>query len=381
LNTASAKETSQSGSTVMTNSIVLKAAGSESVAAVANAPRPSICAYSETDRERWDEFVRAEPSASFCHLSGWMRAMERTFGYRPCSVYAERKGEITGVLPLFAIKNWVLGNCLISTPFAVYGGIAARDEESRRALLQHAKELAQQSQVQYLELRNRSGELQPGFHVNPRYATFTCQLSPDPEVNLKNLPRDTRYMIRKAQKSGLSVRRGLDQLWEFYELMAISLRRLGTPMFPRAHFANLVTEFPGQIELLMVYSGEKAVSGVFVFLFGDTVLPYYAGASPEAPRLAANNLMYWELMRWAAEQGYRNFDFGRSKKGTGAYAFKEQWNMKVTPLPYQVFLVKKKTLPDFSPANPRFEKATRVWNRLPLWLTKHAGPHVVRWFP
>ena len=307
--------------------------------------------------------------------------MERTFGYVCSSRYAERAGRITGVVPLFSIKNWILGRCLISTPLAVYGGISAADHASYLGLLDHARQMAKEQQVQYLELRNRSGELEPGFHRNSRYVTFTTDLSPDPEINLKRLPRDTRYMIRKAQKTGLTSRRGIDQLDEFYKLFAISMRRLGTPVFPKALFSHLAEEFPGQIDLLMLYSGGKAVSGVLTFLFRDTVLPYYAGAGPEAPRLAANNLLYWELMQWATEKGFRNFDFGRSKTGSGSYAFKDQWNMKVSPLPYQVMLVRKKTAPDFSPANPRIEKVTQAWSRLPLWLTKRVGPRVVRWFP
>ncbi len=365
----------------MANNIAFITASSTFSAAQQGAIQPAVRAYTDSDRERWDAFVRREPSASFFHLSGWMRVMKRTSGYRCCALYAENGGEITGVLPLFSIKNWILGHCLISTPLAVYGGIAASDEQSYFALLEQAKHMAKRQQVQYLELRNRNGNLEPGFHPNTRYVTFTCELSRDPEANLQRLPRDTRYMIRKAQKQGLTVRRGTDQLGAFYELMALSLKRLGTPMFPRALFNNLVEEFTGQIDLLMVYSDQKPVSGVFTFTFGDTVLPYYAGASPDAPRLAANNLMYSELMRWAAEKGYRQFDFGRSKTGTGSCAFKTQWNMKVTPLSYQVFLVKKKTVPDFSPANSRFEKATRLWSRLPLWFTKKAGPSVVRWFP
>jgi FemAB-related protein (PEP-CTERM system-associated) len=364
-----------SGSIVSTTPILIK---SEAVAGAAPAV---VRSYSDSERAQWDDFVRSEPSASFFHLSGWMRVMEQTFGYRSCAVYAERDGVITGVLPLFHIKNWILGDCFISTPFAVYGGIVARDGESEQVLLEHAKETAQQQQVQYLELRNRSCEPRAGWGVNPRYVTFTCELSRDPEANLKRLPKDTRYMIRKAQKFGLTTRRGLDQLSQFYELMAFNLRRHGTPMFPRTLLTRLVEEFPSEIDLLMVYAGEQAVTGVLTFLFRDTVLPYYAGASPEATKLAANNLMYWELMRWAGEQGYRCFDFGRSKKGTGTYAFKTQWNMQASPLPYQIFLVKKQTMPDFSPANPRFERATRIWSRLPLWLTKQAGPRIVRWFP
>lgn len=349
--------------------------------ALANTAPLHIGTYDGGRANQWDAFVRKEPSASFFHLSGWMRVMERTFGYRVCALYSERDGEITGVLPLFLTENWITGSCLISTPFAVYGGIAASDLESFTLLLEHAKRMAVEENVQYLELRNREGETQTQFHPSSRHVTFTCELYPDPEVNLKRLPRDTRYMIRKAVKLGLTGRHGIEQLGEFYDLFAINLRKHGTPAFPKELLTNLIEEFREEIDLLMVYSEGKAVSGVLTFLFGDTVLPYYSGATPEAARLAANNFLYWELMRWAAERGYRYFDFGRSKTGTGAYQFKTQWSMKIAPLPYQVFLVKKTSIPDFSPANRKFEKATRVWSKLPFWLTKKIGPRVVRWFP
>jgi FemAB-related protein (PEP-CTERM system-associated) len=188
-------------------------------------------------------------------------------------------------------------------------------------------------------------------------------------------------MIRKAQKAGLRAQHGLDQLDEFYRLFAQSMSRHGTPVFPRALFENLFEEFPAQTDLMLVRIGTTPVSGVVSFRFRDTILPYYAGAGPDAPRLAANNFMYWELMQCAARDGVRCFDFGRSKKGTGSYAFKTQWNMNVEPLDYQVYLVKRKTVPNFSPVNPRFDLAARVWQRLPSFLTLLVGPRVVRWFP
>jgi lipid II:glycine glycyltransferase (peptidoglycan interpeptide bridge formation enzyme) len=142
-----------------------------------------------------------------------------------------------------------------------------------------------------------------------------------------------------------------------------------------------MNEFSGSVDLLLIYAGPKPVSGIFSFRFRDTILPYYAGAGPEAGPLAANNFMYSELMKNSAEEGLRFFDFGRSKKDTGAYAFKTQWNMNVEQLTYQVHLVRRKELPNFSPLNPKFELATRVWKKIPLPITAWLGPRVVRWFP
>ncbi len=330
---------------------------------------------------RWDRFVLGHPRATFFHLTGWMRVMEKTFGYQPYCFYAQRDGEITGVAPVFLVANWMVGRCLISTPLAVYGGICAADDESGRLLLHHLKQLAVELKVDHFELRNREGGLLPEFHPNLRYTSFSSSLAKDPEEQWKALPKDTRYMVRRARKAGLQARPGLDQMRQFYRLFSISMRRLGTPVFPRALFENLAQEFSDSMDLLLVYSGAQPLAGILSFHFRDEVLPYYAGGSPAARRLAGNDFMYWELMERSALAGFRRFDFGRSRKGTGAYAFKTRWNMEVRTLDYQYYLVGRKTAPNFSPANPKFELATRIWKQLPLSLTTWVGPHVVRWFP
>lgn len=347
----------------------------------AAAPAVRICAFSPSDEVRWDEFVRRHPEGSFFQLIGWKRAIEKTFNYESCYVLAERGNEVTGIAPLFFVSDWLAGSRLLSVPFGVYGGICAADEESRERLLEAAKRESIARRVDYLELRNRRGKIDAEFCPNSLYATFVCPLNEDLDAQLKSLPRDTRYMIRKAEKAGLRTERGAHQMDVFYRLFAQSMHRLGTPMFPRALLQNLQKEFGSAMEVMTVYSGSEAVSGVVSFLFRDTMLPYYAGAGPDAARTATNNFMYWELMKQGAQAGYRWFDFGRSKKGTGSYAFKTQWNMDVQPLDYEVFLVGRKTVPNFSPVNPKFERAIRIWKRLPHWMANSIGPRVVRWLP
>jgi FemAB-related protein (PEP-CTERM system-associated) len=340
-----------------------------------------IKSFSSEIAGEWDHFIASNPQATPFHSTAWMRALQKTFGYENRSFIATRNGKITGVLPLFLVSNWIVGRCLISTPFADYGGICAQDEESADALVTHAVEVGSAEKIDFLELRHRIARSRSEFYVKDLYVSFTAELADEPETQLKRLPRDTRYMIRKADKAGLQVRSGLEQLPEFYELFTLNWRRFGTPVFSRQWLETLVHEFKDDAMLTMARARGRPVAGVLSFQFGNTLFPHYSGASADANALAANNFIYWELMKSAINRGVRWFDFGRSKKNTGAYQFKSAWNMQVHPLEYQVCMIKRRSPPNFSPANPKFALAANLWSRMPLKATTWLGPHVVRWFP
>ena len=212
----------------------------------------------------WDSFVVSNQQATPFHSTAWMRALHKVFPYENRSLCAERRGKITGVLPLFLVSNWIVGRCLISIPFADYGGVCAEDEESADALVARSLEIGLAEKVDFVELRHRSEKLHPGFCIRDLYVSFATQLAAEPEAQLKLLPRDTRYMIRKAEKAGLEFRSGLEQLPEFYELLTLSWRRLGTPVFSRRWLEALIDEFQGSTDLVVARSKGRPVAGVIL---------------------------------------------------------------------------------------------------------------------
>jgi FemAB-related protein (PEP-CTERM system-associated) len=241
--------------------------------------------------------------------------------------------------------------------------------------------MAEQERVQYLELREQAPAGDAGFHTKELYVTFDMELPRSTEKLMSGFPRDTRYMIRKAQKNGLQAVVDNGQLDTFYEIYSRSFHHLGTPVFSKRLFRIVMEEFAEQCEITTVWQGKKALAAVLSFRFRDWILPYFGGSVVEGRQFGANNFMYYEVMKRALEAGLRNFDFGRSKLGSGSYAFKSQWNMRERPLPYQFFLVQRKSVPNFSPANPKFKLAISLWKSLPLSVTKVLGPAVVRAFP
>jgi FemAB-related protein (PEP-CTERM system-associated) len=328
----------------------------------------------------WDAYVLRHPQATFFHLAAWQRVLEKTFPYRFVPCVARRGAHITGILPLFLVRHFPYGKSLVSIPFAVYGGLCADDTESRDALLQAAQSLAERLQVRYVELRQQVpvGDLP----TKELYVTFRKEIDGDPEKNLAAIPRKQRRMVRQGDKFGLTARIGGEEfLGGFYHVYAHSVRNHGTPVFPIRLFRNLLHEFGSACRILAVFRKEEMVAGVMTFFFRDQVMPYYGGALRDALRYAPNDFMYWQLLCYGAAQGYKLFDFGRSKIGTGAYDFKRHWGFEPTPLPYQYCLVRQKTLPDLTPSNPKFSAAIELWKHLPLRFTQWFGPRLVRFFP
>lgn len=333
--------------------------------------------FQADDAARWDEFVGGCASGTFFHLSSWRQVIERAFGHRTHYLLAERAGIVTGVLPLTHVKSALFGSSLISNAFGVHGGPVAADAETLRALDSAAVRLMDTLRAPALEMRGFSDSRADWPSRPDRYATFRKTLASSPEANLKSVPRKQRAMIRKGIGNGLRSEAdgGVDRLHRIY---AESVRNLGTPVFAKSYFRILREEFPTSSDIVTVTSDGRAVAAVLNFYFRDEVLPFYGGGVRAARALAANDFMYWEVMRRACERGCRMFDFGRSKLGTGSYAFKQNWGFEPTPLIYQFRLAPGRRVPDLSPLNPKLKLLVAAWKRLPLPFATRLGPWIVK---
>ena len=148
---------------------------------------------------------------------------------------------------------------------------------------------------------------------------------------------------------------------------------------PRRYFKALQAEFGDDCEVLTVEDANgRPLSSVLSFYFRDEVLPYYAGDDQSARDLAANDFKYWELMRRAATRGLKVFDYGRSKHGTGSFAFKKNWGFEPKPLHYEYCLYKSEGIPQNNPTNAKYKLMIATWRRLPIGVANWLGPFIVR---
>lgn len=347
------------------------------------------CLLSERDDPRWDAFVESSSQGTFFHLLRWRDLVARNFGYQPVYLYVEEGDEILGVFPLFLTRSFLFGKRLMSIPVGVYGGVISEHEEAATLLLQKAQELAHRYHVNCLEIRGNPYGKDGGccrdnfspFKRKDSHVTFIREIDADESSNLSRIPRKQRRMIRQAQKYGLRSFMDDDRLRDCYLVYAESLRNLGTPVYGFSYFQDLKKTFGDQCRVLIVEFQGKVVAGVLSFFYKDQVLPYYGGSLSEHRNLAPNDFMYWELLSYGAANGYKSFDFGRSKKDTGSFDFKRHWGFEPSPLPYFYYQVGAREISDTVSLDSRLQWAIKLWRRLPLKLTMAIGPRIAPHLP
>ena len=317
------------------------------------------------------------PQATFFHRAGWQNIINKVFRHDTYYLYAERDGAIEGVLPLGHVNSWLFGNALTSLPFAVYGGVATTSEQAADALEQEAQRIAVKLGVDHLELRNVESR-HPDWPTQDLYVTFRKEILPTEDENMLAIPRKQRAMVRKGIKNEL-VSHIDPTVDRFFKLFADNVHRHGTPAMPKKYFQALQKEFGADCEILTVTTSDgKPLSSVLSFYFRDEVLPYYAGDDEAARDLAANDFKYWELMRRACARGLKVFDYGRSKQGTGPFAFKKNWGFEPKPLHYAFCLYKRDAIPQNNPNNAKYKLMISTWRRMPIAMANWLGPFIVR---
>jgi FemAB-related protein (PEP-CTERM system-associated) len=340
-------------------------------------PTPEVVLSIATRAEHsaWDRYIDQHPGGTFFHLSGWSEILERVIGFPTTYFLAKRNDQIVGVLPLARVKSWLFGHSLTSLPFCVEAGVIADDPTIAAALSAAAARLANETRVDYLELRHSRRAMPDWPCKDAAYVTFKRPLAPTVDENMKEIPRKQRAMVRKGIAAGLVSREDND-IETLFRIYSTSVRNLGTPVFPKRYFSALRAAFPSRCQITSVYDHDNPVASVMSFLYKNTVMPYYGGGLPAARDLKAFDFMYWEVMRTSCEAGLQHFDYGRSKVDSGSYSFKKNWGFEPTPLCYEYHLVNARQIPERSPNNPKYERAVNLWKKLPLPIANALGPWV-----
>lgn len=362
-------------------------------------PNPAV------EREVMDFLSALPPEAGVAgeHDPRWLSILNQALGHQPLMLLArDAGGKLVGYLPLALVSSRLFGRFLVSLPYLNRGGLVCMDPAVTAELIDHACQCADRFDVDYLELRQG----QPIEHARltgkrEDKVRMVLDLPADAEQLWKDLDPKVRNQIRKGDKHELTIRwGGLELLGDFYQVFAVNMRDLGTPVYSRQLFARIISQLSGGAELGVVDCQGRAVAGAMLIHTpgrqshgadhrgGDALVLPGPGSTqvPSASCLRAfnhtnaNMWMYHHLLQRAMERGSRQFDFGRSSEGSGTYRFKKQWGALPVPTVWQYYQ-RRGDITRMRPDNPRHQRHIAIWQRLPVWLTRCVGPCIVRGIP
>jgi serine/alanine adding enzyme len=332
----------------------------------------------------WQAYVNTAPNASSYHALEWRDVVQRTFGHRSWYLTARLGGSTRGVLPLFEMQSLLFGHFFVSMPFLDGGGIVADTPECETALALAAADLAEKRGAQHIELRQSSAAESltgAGWRLRQHKAALVISLHAELETHWSGLTSRLRGKVRKAEKSGITFSAGgARALDDFYRVFCVNMRDLGTPVYSKTFFEN-VLRFAKDASVLVARREERPVAGAIALRRGQTVeLPWICSDYSQSS-FHGNEYLYWNAIGWACKAGARELNLGRCSIDEGTYRFKMQWNPKVRPLFWYYWMAPGRELPELHPGNPKYAFAVRCWKMLPVALANRVGPPIVRNIP
>lgn len=382
--------------------------------------------YDPALKEACRDFLENCPHADYGHDPAWADVIKEAYG-KDAFVYVRTDpvdGRVRGLAPACHLDSAAFGRNLVCLPYLDYGGILADDPETedllRDKLLAEARAHREELEIRsrrplcglpaprdekvtmILPLREDEEEHVPDWspvadnpeepwlseapdwaadayptESRPQRRGRTAPEHPAGDVDAywKGLDAKVRNQVRKAEKSGVTVRWGReDRLDEFYDVFCVNMRDLGSPTHAKAFFAAVLRHFPGA-SIGTAHREGKCIGGLFRILWKDELVIPWASTLRDERAYCPNNLLYWEAIRYAFAQGCRLVDFGRSTRDEGTWRFKKQWQAREGSL-YRYQFDDKGHFREQSwhVTQGKLGWTRNVWAKLPLAVANSLGP-------
>lgn len=334
--------------------------------------------------QRVDElnFPSLENKLSYAGVDSWMNFVHEIYNYKIHRFAVTEDSQPLGALALVEVKHAAFGHYLVTAPFGSYGGFAFESHAARDLLLEEAGRLAQEIKVEYAVIRFDEGESTSpeNWIQQPLYFTYLIDLSPAPDGILKTFSSDHRNHVRKSMKKGFSVRFGqLDLLDDIYEALARSMHELGSPYHSKTYLQKMVKHLGDSVEFAVLYDSQNNIAGGGIFITqGNTIFNLHANILRYVRSDYAGEFLYWSVIEHGIQKGLKTFDLGRSLINSGNEIFKMKWAPQRKLLAYWHWLAPGQELPSLNQKNPKFQIAIAVWKKLPAFIVRPLGPHLVR---
>ena len=291
---------------------------------------------------RWTEFVDAHPQASVFHMSSWLKALHRNYGYQPLAFTTSPPGaELKDGIVFCHVDSWFTGKRLVSVPFADHCSPLVNRAESLYEMLEciaRTKGL----NVRYIEIRPLGSDAcfreNTSFREQGQFRIHSLDLRPALDVILKSFHKDSvQRRILHAERANLLYEKGSSRelLKKFYYLFVQTSRRHGVPPKSMQWYEDLLAAFKERGQIRVASKMDVPIAAILTLSHNGTVTYKYGGSEKRYHSFAGIPFLLWRAILEAKKAGAHTFDMGRSDlDNPGLIVFKSKWGTVNSPLTY-----------------------------------------------
>ncbi len=301
---------------------------------------------------RWDHLVASHPQASVFHRTGWLRALAKTYGYRPVVVTSASPGQqLSDGIAFCEIRSWITGSRLVSLPFSDHAQPLLSEKVDSLDVPKWLQTARPRFRWKYVELRPVSArpEWSRTLETSQSFWLHTLSLEPRIEQLFSNTHESSiQRRIRHAENGHLEYVRGAsgELIDHFYDLLVITRKRHRLLPQPRIWFRNLMSEMSGDAEIRLVRMAGIPIAAILTLLHRGTVVYKYGCSDHRFHHLAGMPFLFWKLIEESKSQGLEQIDFGRTDfENRGLADFKDRLGTTRTMINYLRYSESQKTKP------------------------------------
>ena len=289
---------------------------------------------------RWAEFVQRHPRASVFHTSGWLDALQRSYGYTPVVFTTSApEAELSNGVVLCEVRSWLTGRRLVSLPFSDHCDPLVEDTDQLATIYRYLEGERQKNGWRYLELRPRLSTPQEyGFCAWKQFCFHLLDLRPEVDVLFRSFHRDSiQRKIRRAERENLAWKEGRSEelLRAFYHLLLLTRRRHQLPPQPFVWFCNLAACLGPSMKIRIASRKGQPIAGIVTVSHRDTMVYKYGASDAAFHSVGGTHFLFWKAIQKARAQGCVALDLGRSDlEHEGLLTFKDRWGAARSAVTY-----------------------------------------------
>lgn len=283
--------------------------------------------------KKWSDFIKDHPNGNIFQTPLMYDIYKKSKHYEPLLIISENlNGDINGILLAVILKEGSGLKGYFTSRSIIYAGPIIKDNsvEILEYLLRKYSKIVGNKAI-YTQVRNSIdwGDLKETFINNgfvfENHLDIIHFLGYEENELWGKMDYSKRKNINNAIKNGVTIKKvNLDiELKAVYDILKAVYVKSKLPLVD-LNFLELANRIlKDQLICIGAYLNGKLIGFRLVLCYKQLVYDWYAGSLEEYLPYRPNDILPWEVIKWAKANGYKYFDFGGAGKPNLPYGVRD----------------------------------------------------------